>query len=197
MLMNRSEFITVYEVLDYSEEFLDTFAAFASVFTETAYENGKLYIDFNETNAHVGKPVYMINNDIHAMYYLTDYGQIIIVGYSFEDVQDAEFRMYLSLLSYPLAVSTKYEFKEPVFYEFIKSDFTDFDSFIEFLGGDIEPDPNDICSNEAPDDAEEPAELIKMPYAGPDDDADSADKNADDISDDDDSHDNDSPGKNG
>ena len=83
MLMNRSEFITVYEVLDYSEEFLDTFAAFASVFTETAYENGKLYIDFNETNAHVGQPVYMINNDIHAMYYLTDYGQIIIVGYSF------------------------------------------------------------------------------------------------------------------
>ena len=32
-----------------------------------------------------------------------------------------------------------------MFYEFIKSDFTDFDSFIEFLGGDIEPDPNDIC----------------------------------------------------
>ena len=197
MLMNRSEFITVYEVLDYSEEFLDTFAAFASVFTETAYENGKLYIDFNETNAHVGQPVYMINNDIHAMYYLTDYGQIIIVGYSFEDVQDAEFRMYLSLLLYPLAVSTKYEFKEPVFYEFIKSDFTDFDSFIEFLGGDIEPDPNDICGNEAPDDAGESAELIKMPYAGPDDDADIADKNADDISDDDDSHGNDDPGKNG
>ena len=36
-----------------------------------------------------------------------------------------------------------------------------------------------------------------MPYAGPDSDADIADKNADDISDDDDSHDNDDPGKNG
>ena len=137
----------------------------------------------------------MINNDIHAMYYLTDYGQIIIMGYSFEDVQDAEFRMYLSLLSYPLAVSTKYEFKEPVFYEFIKSDFTDFDGFIEFLGGDIEPDPNDICGSEAPADVEEPAELIKMPYAGTDDDADCKDDNAGNTSADA-GHDNDDPDKN-
>lgn len=142
MLMNRSEFITVYEVLDYSDEFVESFTRFASVFTETVYENGRLYIDFNDTNAHVGKPVYLINNDIHAMYYLTDYGQILVMGYTFEAVQDAEFRLYLSMMPYPIALSMKYEFKEPIFYEFIKSDHTDFGEFIEFLGGQIEPDPD-------------------------------------------------------
>ncbi len=166
MLMNRSEFITVYEVLDYSEEFIDAFTSFAAVFTETVYENGKLYVAFNETNAHVGQPVYMINNDIHAMYYLTDYGQIIIMGYSFEDIQDAEFRMYLSLLPYPIVVSMKYEFKEPVFYDFIKSDFTDFDSFVEFLGGDIDTDADSFDDTDDEDDCgEPPADLIKIPYA--------------------------------
>lgn len=175
MLMNRSEFITVYEVLDYSDEFIDAFTSFAAVFTETTYENGKLYIDFNETNSHVGQPVYLINNDIHAMYYLTDYGQIIVMGYSFEDVQDAEFRMYLSLMPYPIAVSMKYEFKEPVFYEFIKSDFTDFDGFIEFLGGDIEPDPNEPNISDDHDHAEPTAELIKMPLRNDDHDPDGSD----------------------
>lgn len=142
MLMNRSEFITVYEVLDYSEEFIEAFTRFASVFTETVYENGRLYVDFNDTNAHVGKPVYMINNDIHAMYYLTDYGQILVMGYTFEAVQDAEFRLYLSMMPFPIALSMKYEFKEPIFYEFIKSDHIDFGEFIEFLGGQIEPGPD-------------------------------------------------------
>ena len=44
-------------------------------------------------------------------------------------------------MPYSLIVSAKYEFKEPVFYEFIKSDFIDFDSFLAYIGGtDTDPD---------------------------------------------------------
>lgn len=141
MLMNRSEFITVYEIPGFDEGFIEEFENFAAIFTETIYDNGRLFVDFNETNAHAGQSLYLINNDIHAMYYLTDCGQLLIMGYAPGDIHDAEFRMYLSLMPYSLIVSAKYEFKEPVFYEFIKSDFIDFDSFLAYIGGtDTDPD---------------------------------------------------------
>jgi hypothetical protein len=138
MLVKRSEFITVYEIPDDDEAFWDAFSMFVSSYTETVYENGKLYIDFNDTNEHAGEPVYLINNDIHAMYYMTDYGQLLVMGYSYEAVCAAEFRMFLALMPFP--PSMKYEFKEPVLYEFIRSGFTDFEEFIEYIGGQIDPE---------------------------------------------------------
>jgi hypothetical protein len=140
MLISRSEFITVYNVPEDNESFLDSFAMFVSSYTETIYENGKLYVDFNDTNDHVGESVYLINNDVHVIYYLTDYGQILIMGYSFDAVQDAEFRLFLALMPFTLTSTMKYEFKEPVLYEFIQSDFADFDEFVDYLGGHTDPE---------------------------------------------------------
>ncbi len=130
MLMNRSEYIIVYDVMADDPEFQEIFARVVESYTETSYDTGKLYIDFNDNNNHVGKDVYRINDDIHSMYFLTDYGQLLIMAYDFTTVQQAEMRMALSIYPFPLVLDMKYEFKEPVLYEFINSGFNDFNRFI-------------------------------------------------------------------
>ena len=135
MLMNRSEYITVYEVMADDPEFMETFRQFVEPYTETTYDMGKLYIDFNETNSHVGRSVYRINDDIHAMFYLTEFGELLIMAYDFPTVQQAEMRMALSLYPFPMRLTMKYEFKEPVLYEFINSGYDYFNDFLNLIAG--------------------------------------------------------------
>lgn len=138
MLMNRSEFISIYDTVFDSEEVRQSFSEFARMYTETNYETGKLYINFNSTNNHVGRPVYRINDDIHTMFYMSDSGQILIVGYDYISVQESEFRMSIAMLDTDIVLTMRYEFKEPVLYEFIKSGFDDFNEFLAFIGGSPE-----------------------------------------------------------
>lgn len=135
MLMDRSEFITVFDILNANEAMLDAFNDYIENFTETQYENGTLYIDFNSTNDHVNNPLYRINDDIHVMYFMTLSNQILIVGYTHDAVYEAEFRLSLALMPYTTVINMKYEFKEPIIYEFMQSDFDDFESFVDYLGG--------------------------------------------------------------
>ena len=140
MLSGRSEYISVYDTQNLPDEFFDSFADFASLFTETIYENGRLYIDFNDSNDHVSNPVYRINDDIRVIYFLSDSGQLVIMGYSFNALRDAEFRFYLSMLRFSPSVSSRYQFREPVFYEFVRGSYEDFDEFIESLGAELDPE---------------------------------------------------------
>lgn len=133
MIMNCSEFITVYEVDSQSTMFRDAFSAYSETFTETAYDTGRLYIDFFDTNGHVGRPVYRINDDIRAMYYLTDNDQLLVIAYSFEAVFEAELHVTLAMMPNYMQLLKKYEFREPIIYEFIKSNFDDFNEFLSLV----------------------------------------------------------------
>lgn len=135
MIMNCSEFITVYDVASDSDMFLDAFSEYVATFTETAYDTGRLYIDFFDTNAHVGKREYRMNDDIRAMYYLTDYNQLLVIGYSYDAVFEAELHVTLAMMPNFMRVSRKYEFKEPIIYEFIKSNYEDFNEFLSVVSG--------------------------------------------------------------
>ena len=135
MIMNCSEFITVYDVAGDNEMFLDAFYAYVETFTETSYDTGRLYIDFFDTNDHVGKPEYRMNDDIRAMYYLTDFNQLLVVAYSYEAVFEAELHLTLAMMPNYMRVSKKYEFREPIIYEFIKSNYEDFHEFLSELCG--------------------------------------------------------------
>ncbi len=135
MIMNCSEFITVYDVAGDSDMFLDAFNEYVAAFTETSYDTGRLYIDFFDTNAHVGKREYRMNDDIRAMYYLTDYNQLLVIGYSQDAVFEAELHITLAMMPNYMRVSRKYEFKEPIIYEFIKSNYEDFNEFLSVVCG--------------------------------------------------------------
>lgn len=133
MMLNRPEFITVYEVLEEVEDFLDTFLEITSNSMQTFHENGRLYVEFNKHNDHVNRKVFRLNDDIHGLYYITDFGQLIIAAYNLSEIHEIEKRLKSSNAENYIFATAKYEFKEPILYEFIQSDFDDFTEFLDFL----------------------------------------------------------------
>lgn len=100
----------------------------------SAQKNGRLFMSFRQNNAHVNDRVFLLSNDVQGVYFLTDYGQLIIAAYDTDDVKRLESTLSQSLLAPYLEITGRYAFKDPLLFEFIKSDFEDFDDFLEFLG---------------------------------------------------------------
>jgi hypothetical protein len=133
MMLNHPEFITVYEILTEPEDFLKRFSGLSASTMQTIHENGRLYLEFNKNNNHVNRKVFRLNEDIRGLYYVTDFGQLIIAAYSLNDIHEIEKSLSRSEVSACIIPTEKYEFKEPILYEFIQSDFDDFSDFLDFL----------------------------------------------------------------
>ena len=133
MLLSRSEFVTVYDMLDESETFDIEFMKMTTGALITMHDSGKLFLVFNKTNDHVNKQVFRLNEDVFGLYYITDMGQLIVAAYSEKDIFFIEKEIQKSPIAISLIPSSKYEFKEPVVYEFIQSGFDDFEDFLDFI----------------------------------------------------------------
>ena len=133
MIMKRPEFISICQLSSVDEYFHSSFAAFTAPFTETEYDNGRLFIRYKSSNAHVGNRLYRLNDDMEATYFITDQNQIIIMGYTSEEASLAEFNLIAALLHCDIYTENRYEFPEPVLYEFINSGFEDFHEFLDFI----------------------------------------------------------------
>lgn len=100
------------------------------------HDNGRLFMAFNNNNKHVDRRVFRLNDDVMGLYYIGDSGEMIIAAYSQATISFLE----LDLLNGPfgkfIVPLSKYEFKEPVLYDFIQSDFDYFDEFVEALQAD-------------------------------------------------------------
>ena len=135
MMLSRPEFITVYEILISPDDFDDFFDDFVIDTLPTIHENGRLFMAFNKNNDHVNKQTYNLNEDVFGLYYVTNFGQLIISAYSVAGIRTMERKLRKVSPQNALLTASKYEFKEPVLFEFIQSDFDDFDDFIDFIKG--------------------------------------------------------------
>lgn len=133
MLLNRPEYVTVYEILTDPEEFDVEFLPLTSGSMQTVHENGRLYLEFNKNNDHVNLKVFRLNEDIYGLYYVSDFGQLILAAYGIDEIHSLEKSLEKSPVNLSLLATAKYEFKEPVLYEFIQSDYDDFAEFLESL----------------------------------------------------------------
>lgn len=131
MLLNRPEFISVYEVACGPEEFDRVFLPMMVGSMETSHDNGRLFMEFNVSNDHVNKKIFRLNEDIHGLFYVSDYGQLIVTAYTLNKIHQLELFLKRSQLNQNLIPVGKFEFKEPILYEFIQSDFDDFLEFVE------------------------------------------------------------------
>ncbi|MFV0518094.1 MAG: hypothetical protein ACK5MV_11920 [Aminipila sp.] len=134
MMLSRPEFVTLYELSTENDEFIDN--CLAEITTNammTVHENGRLFLAFNKNNAHVDKQIFRLNEDVYGMFYITDYGQMVIASYNIRGILALEMDLRKSSLKEYLDMTAKYEFKEPILYEFIQSDFDDFEEFIDFI----------------------------------------------------------------
>ncbi|MHC1722028.1 MAG: hypothetical protein AB9836_02350 [Aminipila sp.] len=134
MMLSRPEFITVYDLQTDNDEFIDnSLAEITTSAMMTIHENGRLFLAFNKNNSHVDKPVFRLNEDVYGMFYISDFGQMIIASYNVKGILALEMDLRKSPLKEYMDMTAKYEFKEPILYEFIQSDFDDFEDFLEFI----------------------------------------------------------------
>lgn len=143
MMLSRSEFVTVYDAAglsDFSPKAMLTLKKEASV---SQHDTGKLYMFFHPDNDHVNQREYRLNEDVAGLCYFTDRGQIICAAYSLRDIFRLE-RKIESLIQASLPTKKtaskefhqdipRYEFQEPVVYEYIQSGFDDFHEFVEAI----------------------------------------------------------------
>ena len=136
MMLAKPEFCTVYEVLLSNEDLDKNIGEFTVGFHTimSVQSNGRLFMDFKTNNDHVGSRVFMLSNDVQGIYYLTNYGQVIVAAYSEKDVLRLETNLLKSILSPYLVMTGRFEFKDPLLFEFMRSDFEDFEDFLDFLG---------------------------------------------------------------
>ena len=135
MMLAKPEFVTVYEVLLSEDDMENNIGELTLNLNTvmTSHENGRMFMAFKKNNDHVNERVFRLNNDVKGVYFLTDYGQLIVSAYSLPDIRYLESKLRSSMLAPFLAITAKYEFKESVLFEFIQSDFEDFEEFLDFI----------------------------------------------------------------
>lgn len=130
MMTSRGEFVTVCDLIEDSPEFNRASTRLVSKSMVTDYDNGKLFMIFNPDNDHVKKQTYLLNDDVKGIYYLVDDSQLILASYSLDGIRDLEADLASSRMSNFVVPISKYEFKEPVLFEFMNSIFDDFEDFV-------------------------------------------------------------------
>lgn len=133
MMLARSEFITVYDIVDDFSGFGRGATDLTANATITKYDSGTLYMMFNPNNKHVNKKEYRLNEDVLGLYFLSDGGQLICAAYSVDAVLQLEWDLVRSPYRKKLAPVEKYQFKEPILFEFIQSGFPNFETFVEAI----------------------------------------------------------------
>lgn len=135
MMLRKPEFTTVFEVLvddDVLDENLGEFTlGLNTIMTE--HDNGRMFMAFKKTNDHVKERVFMLSNDVSGVYFLTDFGQLIVMSNTDAGIRRLEAKIAASPLSPFLLPTARFEFLEPVLFEFINSGFEDFGDFLEAI----------------------------------------------------------------
>ncbi|MDR0357813.1 MAG: hypothetical protein LBH63_05555 [Clostridiales Family XIII bacterium] len=142
MKLERPEFITVYETPTDPEEIRDFLDKKYPAAMKRDADAGRLYLIFNENNHHLKEAVYRLNDDVKGMLCVTDEGQLILAAYSLPCIRKLERDARMLPFGDRLFPVAKYEFREDIFYDFIRSDSGDFVRFVDYLC-DFDPERDD------------------------------------------------------
>jgi len=135
MKLSRPEFVTVYEVAGPVDNLFFELDKYYAGAMHKLCEGGKLYLVFNEDNRHLEKKVYLLNDDVKEILYVTVEDQLVIGSYTIGGIKRLENRLALSQLGGQLIEVAKYEFKEPILYDYTMGYGGDFVRYVEDIMG--------------------------------------------------------------
>lgn len=133
LILTSSEFVSVFEIISQMDRFDRDFSSLSIGTTKTEHETGTMYMCFKPDNSHVEKSEFRLADDIFAIFYVTDYGQLIVGTYSMEDMISVSKLLSEKETAADICLTSKYNFAQSVIYEFAQSDYTDFDDFVDDL----------------------------------------------------------------
>lgn len=126
--ISKSEYIAIYDI-DNKREFIDKFYKLNPFVLKSDLDLGTLFTRFNFDNNHVKEEIYVINNDLTALYYQMN-DKLFVATYNEKD------RLYINKLlqcNFNDYVSLDEEmfFEQNVLYEFVESESEDFYDFLD------------------------------------------------------------------
>ncbi|MBQ9972295.1 MAG: hypothetical protein IJP24_02125 [Firmicutes bacterium] len=133
MQLARSEYVTVYSLRVDPGTFEARAGSLMNTAMKSYYDRGTLYMIYNPHNNHVNKRVFLINNDVRGIIYLSNSSEMLLVSYDIFTISELERQIAKSDLRTHALVTNKFEFKESVIYDYIQSGFESFTDFIEYI----------------------------------------------------------------
>lgn len=133
MKLSRPEFVTVYEIYGDMDFFDREFAPYVLGATKTGHDCGDMFMEFKRDNYHVEQADFKLSDDVQTLYFVTDYGQLIVGAYSLDDIVRAEALLQSGSIAKIIQSTAKFQFADPIIYEFAMSGMTDFTEFLKSL----------------------------------------------------------------
>ena len=165
MITDRPEFVTVFDCPPQYAESALTFTDRLENSMLTEHENGRLFMIFYPHNNHVSKRVFRLSDDVFGVFYLADNGQILLSSGSRSNLRTLERELMASGVGSVVTPLSRYQFQEPVLYDFVNSICEDFEEFVDMIS-ELEPveldsdnvseDRSEDHSGDAPDGPSEP-----------------------------------------
>ncbi len=126
--ISKSEYIAIYDIND-KDEFVDKFYKLNPFVLKSDLDLGTLFTRFNFDNNHVKEEVYVINNDLTALYYQMN-DKLFVATYNEKD------RLYINKLlqcnfNDYVKIDEEMFFEQNVLYEFVESESEDFYDFLD------------------------------------------------------------------
>ncbi len=127
-MLRRKEHLAVYKILDLDRVriFFDLYKPDAMI---TLYEEGLLYTYFKPHNKHVRDEEYYLNEDVQCYYYLSEEHHLIVCALDEKYLRQAQLELELQEMTALLEFENDYTSENPILYDFISSEYLDFQEF--------------------------------------------------------------------
>lgn len=126
--ISKNEFVDIYDLEKY-DEFIDKFYRDNPFMMKSELDEGMFFTRFNFNNNHVKERVYVINNDLKAIYYAMD-DKFYVATYSKRD-RDYINKLLLANYKEYIKFDDAMCFEQNVLFDFAESGCDDFNYFIE------------------------------------------------------------------
>lgn len=132
LMLRRNEFVQVFEI-NKTKKWLDYFEFSKPELMENGHENGRLYTAFRDHNNHVLDDNYFLNGDIFAVYYITNNNELIVSSFDKKCFEKSILEIQNARIVEAITKSEYYEFNQSLIYEFVHSNESKFNDFLEKL----------------------------------------------------------------
>ncbi len=133
MKLTHEEFITAFAITAEPDVFDVDFDLHTLGTTESSYDAGYMYMDFRGDNDHVEKNRYCLDDDVQAVYFLTEANEMLVSASNLADIVRAETNLRGSPLWRDIKMVGKYRFTNPLLYDFAMSGEPSFQDYLAQL----------------------------------------------------------------
>jgi len=135
LILTRKEYCNVYKINVPLEDFDVDFTGISIGTTRTSHDMGDMFMEFKTDNNHVEKKEFRLYNDLSAVYYVSDFGELIMATYTLGEMLEAEKKILGSPLIKDISLVGRYQFPRSILYDFADSGYTSFEEFLARLSG--------------------------------------------------------------